>query len=344
MKALVVDRPGCLVLADIPRPVPGDYDALVRVEVCGICNSTDQRVIDGTMCYHSQYPAVLGHEGIGVVVETGRRVRSLCPGMRVTRPFAVLPGECRNGLWSAWGGFAEYGLARDRLALAADGYEAEASHFLVQRQNLVPDGLNPVDAALAISMAEITSFLHKLGPLEGQTVVILGTGIAGLAMADIAKRLGAARTIVLGRRPERLWQARACGADEAFLSDPTQIPAVRAAAGGDGADWLIEAVGDPGALAAWLGCLRPGGGVAVYGLADHHTYHLPLMGAPSDFHFHVPAPEDQRTYHWVCSLMLSGALDPRLFRSHIWQWPGEATAAFDAVRRRQVLKGFMVFP
>ncbi|MCX7718250.1 MAG: zinc-binding dehydrogenase [Candidatus Sumerlaeaceae bacterium] len=344
MKALVVDIPGRLVLADMPRPVPGDYDALVRTEVCGICNSTDKRVIDGTMCFHSQYPAILGHEGVGVVVETGRRVRSLRPGMRITRPFAVLPGECRNGLWSAWGGFAEYGLARDRLALADDGYHTEASHFLVQRQNLVPQGLDPVDAALAISMAEITSFLDKLGTLDGKIMVILGTGIAGLAMADIAKRLGARRTIVLGRRPERLWQARACGADEAFLSDPSQIPAVREATGGLGADWLIEAVGDPEALVSWLGCLRPGGGVAVYGLSDHHAYNLPLRAAPGDFHFHVPAPEDQRTYHWVCDLMLSGALNPRLFRSHLWRWPDEVLAAFDAVRRREVLKGFVVFP
>ena len=58
----------------------------------------------------------------------------------------------------------------------------------------------------------------------------------------------------------------------------------------------------------------------------------------------VPGTDDATTYAWVCDLILKGSLDPALFRSHEWRWPGEMLAAFDAVRRHEVLKGFVLFP
>src|SRR5947208_2906275 len=101
MKALIVDRPGHLSVSEIRQPDPGEHEALVKTRVCGICNSTDRHVIDGTMPYHSQYPAILGHESVGEIVAVGRRCRALRPGMRVTRSSAIFAGETRDGIASA---------------------------------------------------------------------------------------------------------------------------------------------------------------------------------------------------------------------------------------------------
>ena len=70
MRALVVERPDRLVMAEMPRPEPGDYEALVRIRACGICNTTDWRVITGSMLPAGEYPVVLGHEHLQRV---GRR-------------------------------------------------------------------------------------------------------------------------------------------------------------------------------------------------------------------------------------------------------------------------------
>jgi 2-desacetyl-2-hydroxyethyl bacteriochlorophyllide A dehydrogenase len=343
MRALVVERPGRLSICKIRKPVVGDYDALVRIHACGICNSTDTGVIDGTMPFHNQYPAVLGHEGVGEIVEVGKKARNLAVGMRFTRPFAILPGETRDGIASAWGGFSDFGIVRDREALESDGTREGAEHFLVKRQCRVPAKMSTLDAALAISLSEVASWMDKTGDVAGKRVVILGTGIAGLAMAFFSRLAGAEKVLVLGRRRERTDHALKCGATAGMLSDPGNVGPAREMLDG-GADFLLEAAGDATALARWIPCLRPGGRVSVYGMPPGYAYSIPLSAAPADFQFLVPSPEEHLSYPQVCDLILGGRLDTKLFRSHDWKWPDDVLAAFDAVRRREVLKGFVVFP
>ena len=98
MKALIVVRPGQLELRDIPRPVPGPREALVKIDACGICGTTDRELIAGTQPYHNEYPAILGHESTGIVVETGSECRKFKVGDRVTRPAAIIAGVGRCAL------------------------------------------------------------------------------------------------------------------------------------------------------------------------------------------------------------------------------------------------------
>ena len=78
MKGLIVDEQGCVRLVnDIPFPEPGDYEALVKVECCMICNGTDMEIIQKKLEETTRYPLVLGHEGVGVVVKTGKKVRNI---------------------------------------------------------------------------------------------------------------------------------------------------------------------------------------------------------------------------------------------------------------------------
>src|SRR5215467_13306748 len=103
MKAAVVERADCLVVKDIPQPVPGDYDALCELLYGSICTGTDQHIIADKFIWKIKYPLILGHESIGRVVAIGRRVRHLKVGDLVTRVGAPpLPGGDLDALW---GGF-----------------------------------------------------------------------------------------------------------------------------------------------------------------------------------------------------------------------------------------------
>ncbi|MEI9997917.1 MAG: alcohol dehydrogenase catalytic domain-containing protein [Verrucomicrobiota bacterium] len=211
MKALIVPAPGRIEVRDIPDPEIGPYDALVRNECCGLCSSTDTKLIDGQMFWAPPFPFVLGHESCGTVIKTGAKVRRYQPGDRVTRTLAFWPGT-RPGLHVAMGGFAELGLVRDAEAMARDGDVSLLDDYNTQRQCVVSKALDPVQASLAISLSETASVLRHLPKLRGKTIAVAGTGVAGLAFTLWCKLAGA-RVITLGRRPQRLAEAKRLGAD-----------------------------------------------------------------------------------------------------------------------------------
>ena len=73
MQSLAVAQPNHLALVEVPRPDIGPYDALVKTEAVFICNATDRKLIEGHFpgIGADQYPLLLGHENVGIVVEKG---------------------------------------------------------------------------------------------------------------------------------------------------------------------------------------------------------------------------------------------------------------------------------
>ena len=155
MKGLVVEAAGKICLReDLPLPEIDAYQVLCRNVGCGICNGTDMQLINGQMPF-IQYPFVLGHEAVGQVVAVGEKVRSFQEGDYILR--SALPGL--PGYHSFWGGFAEYGVADDYAARLADhaGADIETS-----TRQLVPAGIDPVEATMLITLKEVASALHWL--------------------------------------------------------------------------------------------------------------------------------------------------------------------------------------
>jgi propanol-preferring alcohol dehydrogenase len=140
MKAMVLDQPGRpLRLADLPTPVPGEGQILVRVSACGVCR-TDLHVVDGELA-EPALPIVLGHEIIGHVVETGSGVERFHAGERVGIPWLGFTcGVCRycrderENLCDAPrftgyqidGGYAEYTVADARYCFPVPGDYGDA--------------------------------------------------------------------------------------------------------------------------------------------------------------------------------------------------------------------------
>lgn len=332
MKALVVPTAGRLEIQEIAEPQIGPYDALVRNECCGICNSTDTKLIDGKMFWAPPFPFVLGHESCGTVVEVGSKVRRYHVGDRVTRTLAFWPGS-RQDLNAAMGGFAEFGVVRDAEAMAADGDPSLLEDYNTQRQLVVPAGIGPVEASLAISLSETSSLLRHLPNLRGRKVVVAGTGVAGLAFVFWCKLAGAT-VIALGRRKERLDEAISLGADMALgTTDGNIVEKLRDACKGN-VDGLIEATGDAPLANSLLETLADDGFAAAYG--------VPPTGVSYDARWKNLPVEEHLAFAWVCDLIRRGWIKPSWFVSNTWDF-AEVIRAFGEVRKGRVKKGFILF-
>ncbi|MCC7492289.1 MAG: alcohol dehydrogenase catalytic domain-containing protein [Fimbriimonadaceae bacterium] len=336
MRALVVTGPEAWEWADLPLPRPAADEALVRIETCGFCNSTDRELIRGDQPYRPATPFILGHESVGTVVEVGAACQRYRVGDRVTRAAAILPGDQRDGLSSGWGGFAEYGLVRD----AAGNYTSD-------RQVVLAPALAPEDAFLSISLAETRAFVEQVaeatGPLLGAAAVVVGTGVAGLTLTRWLRSAGCRLVVTLGRRPERLLLARRCGAHLALDSSaPDLAEQIRAHHGGALATHLFEAIGRPALLPSFAPLLQPDAVVAIYGAAAGSAWDAVYAQLPAGLRPLRPGPEEHRYTRLVSEDLLAGRLEAGFWRSHLWT-PDEFGAAIAQIDAGQVIKGCVRF-
>ncbi len=340
MKALIVTSDHKLEIQEISKPSISDYQCLVRIKGCGICSTTDREIIEGPQPYHNKYPALLGHEAIGEIVETGAKVTTFKPGDWVTRPAGILPGTSRDGIASGWGGFAEYGVVFDRRAMEADGDMSLANDYTALRQNVVPKGLSLKEAILAISLAETASWVWELPSAAGKNVISFGTGIAGLTAALWWKMAGAKNVTVVGRRQERLDIAKQAGADYGINGKTEDVAAKLIELTGAKADLAAEAVGSQAVMKQALSSLAEGGTVAIYGVPDGYSYELPLGNCPGDFTITRKNANEHLAYEWACRVIREGHIPVDVLMSHEYDLEDYAKA-FEEVAAGNVVKGFI---
>jgi D-arabinose 1-dehydrogenase-like Zn-dependent alcohol dehydrogenase len=90
MKAVVVEDANRVCVREVPDPPkPGPYQALTRNVCASICNATDLKIAHRKLYFVTDYPTILGHEGVGRVIEVGRNARSFRVGDLVSRPQAA---------------------------------------------------------------------------------------------------------------------------------------------------------------------------------------------------------------------------------------------------------------
>jgi len=212
MKAAIVTAPGKLEVMDIPMPVPGPYDCLVKIDACAVCSGTDSHIVYGKFLGRADYPFVLGHESTGIIVEVGPKVRHFRVGQRVTRPGAVLSGERVNGIGSSWGGYAEYGLVRDTVE--AGRGRVKSSEMLASSRTPLPDGVGAVSGALSVNQREILSVVHHMTLGSNSRVAVVGSGYNGLLFSLYCKHFGAGQVIIIGSARVADRAVESFGADE----------------------------------------------------------------------------------------------------------------------------------
>lgn len=180
MKAAITNGTGKVRIDNIPMPEPNAYQCLCKHLVCASCTGTDKKHIHNRLPWKQEYPGILGHESLGIVLETGKKVKHYQPGDIVIRPTPVYPGDKFAGFSSMWGGFSEYGLVTDTAAWKADDRAAPINSYS-QYQLTIPDDLelSPADAVQLITLKEVTGYAHSVGVTLNTPTLLLGAGFAG---------------------------------------------------------------------------------------------------------------------------------------------------------------------
>lgn len=341
MKAAVVTDNRHIQVQDIPAPRVGPYDALVQIITCGVCTGTDLHILHGNFPWLIPHPFVLGHESIGRVVSVGERVRHLKEGDLVLRPVSFRSGDhSSTGLGAMWGGYAELGLVADARAIledADDRSSAELPQFSMAQQ-VVPPDFDPVDAGMFITFKETLSWTHQLGSLVNKSVVVLGTGPVGLCFTRIAKYLGARPVIAVGRREARLSLAAEMGADDTInTSEEGLAAAIKDRTGGQGADFIIEAIGNTDVLRQAVPGLTNGGEIAVYGVPPSLETSVTWAETAPNWMLRFIKPGEETVHELALDLVRLGFIDLKSFVSDVLPL-SRIDEAFRRIEQKDALK------
>ncbi len=288
VRVITFDGPGtCPDLQTVPRPFVPDRGALIRIDACGVCG-TDLHILQGHWPGDLPWPLTLGHELAGVVDEIGPGLtsdymgRPLRQGDRVMIPPLMACGSCHYCIHyptranrclnptyygrkigfqrppHLWGGWAEM------VFLDLEAFPATKVFRL-------PDDMPSMVGTLVEPFASVTRAFNRASSLglegfkAGDSVVIQGSGPIGVLALIAARQRAAGRVVVVGAPEEpRLALCRAFGADATVSIDDHQttdarITAARDAAGGCGADLVVDCSGAPQAGPEGIEMLRDGG-------------------------------------------------------------------------------------
>jgi threonine dehydrogenase-like Zn-dependent dehydrogenase len=340
MFSVAVLEPGRVEIVEIPKPEPGSYDAVVKTEVSYLCNATDRKIIGGHFPGIDTYPVLLGHESVGTVQSVGEKVRTFRPGDRVVGGLLFTPTDAKYG--SAWGGFSEYTVVKDHLAMVEDEL-ADPHHGwdeIYKMQRVVPKTIPFEAAGLLCTWREVYGGFGDFGLHPGDDVLIFGGGPVGLTFVKFAKLLGLGYVGCVDPHPEKRTKAEVLGADDTFAPDDPRIPKLKALRGKP-FDAVIDAVGREAIIRAALPMVKMAGSICVYGVIEKPTIEVDLSQGPYNFNMliHQWPTRDRETAATepICEWIQAGKLDPTDFISA--EFPIEkVTSAIELLNSRVAIK------
>jgi NADPH2:quinone reductase len=313
--------PEQLELADVPAPVPGKGQVLIRVKAAAV-NFPDTLVIQGKYQFQPPMPFTPGSDVAGIVEAVGEGVEGVTLGSRVFA-FAV------------WGGFAEQ-VVCDASAVVP-----------------LPEGIDfPVAAAFQMTYNTSYYALTDRAKLHaGETVLVLGAaGGVGLAAVELAKLLGA-QVIAAASSPAKLAICRQYGADEAIDYSAEDLRArVKDLTQGKGVDVVYDPVGGPYAEPALRGMAWEGRYLVVgftAGEIPRIPLNLPLLKGCSIVGvfwgaFATQQPERNRAnLRQLVTWLADGKIHPYVSRTYPL---AETSRALRALMQREVTGKVVILP
>jgi L-iditol 2-dehydrogenase len=270
MKILTIDAPGEVSFRDIEIPEPGVRDVLVKVAYVGICG-TDISFYTGDTSFVRDglvdYPIRIGHEWSGVVEKTGSDVTLFQKGDRVVSDNAVVCGECPyciRGNWDACKNVRALGTIN-----TFPGAFAQYILFPEKHLHHLSDTITLEEATLIEPATIALAGIQKCSITPETTVVVIGTGSIGLIAVSLAKRYGAGKVIMIGRKSGKLEIAKELGADVCInITGTDPVAAVINETNQRGADLIIETSGAPDTINQGVGMAAKHGMVALIGFYE----------------------------------------------------------------------------
>ena len=291
--ASVTHQPGQLSLEEVELAAPKATEVLVRTIACGVCH-TDAAALHSFIPV--TLPIILGHEGVGIVEETGSEVTTLKKGDRVVLSFPSCgkcdychddhPYACDNLNTLFFDGTYNDGTKR----FSQNGTEISsffgqgsfADHVIVDARNAVKVDIDSED-----DLAKLCSLgcgvqtgagavLLRIKPKKGSSIAIFGCGGVGMSAIMAAAIAGCSTIIGIDIAPARLELAKALGATHTINSLETDpVEAIKSITGG-GAHNSVESSGVPNVTLQALRCLRREGMAVLLSVTGPVEVSIPL--------------------------------------------------------------------
>lgn len=283
-------------IEDVELAAPKDDEILVKIAACGVCH-TDEAA--QTNAIPVPLPAVLGHEGCGVVQAVGKNVREFRPGDRVAMSFGFC-GTCRNcrsGHQHAcenfnainFGGVMPDGttrLSKDGKAISTFfGQSSFAQYAVVHSESAVklPEGFDlhlaaPLGCGIQTGAGAV---LNRLRPAFGSSIAVFGCGTVGMSAIMAARIAGCQKIIAVGGNAASLQLAMELGATHTVNRKETGdiVAEIKRITGG-GTDYSIDTSGVPDFVKKALASCRFMGTCVILGATGDVTFNIQqeLMG------------------------------------------------------------------
>lgn len=286
--AVIREQSGAFAIEKVTLEDPRPHEVLVRIAGVGMCH-TDLVVRD--QYFPTPLPAVLGHEGSGIVQAVGAHVTKVAPGDHVVLSYAS-DGSCQNCQEGHLGYCPDlYGRnfsgrrpdgttpLRDANGDELSAYFFAQSSFgeyaLATEANVVkidPDVplelMGPLGCGIQTGAGAV---MNALQPKAGETIAIFGAGSVGMSAIMAAQIVGCAKIIAVDVNDARLAIAKDFGATHVINSSAENPVEKIVEITGDGAQYSLECTGIPEVVRQAVECLRLTGTAGTMGVAPLGT-------------------------------------------------------------------------
>lgn len=345
MKTFIVNADGSTEIKEIPKPRINSKQALVKMVANGLCG-TDVKLLHQAFkgFPKSIYPIMLGHEGVGEVVEVGADVRGYKVGDKVLLPFVDPDEELYPGLGSGWGAMSEYGVVWDKDAVYGEGEEAPDCAYA---QTVLDPSLDPVDAVMLVTFREVLSCIRYFGIQPHESIVVFGAGPVGQSYIKFLSLLGVKDIICVDILPEKLEIAKEKGATEVYNSKEVDITEVIRKEFPNGVDYVLDAVGAPAIVNQAMPLIKDRGKVLCYGVPP--VEEITIDFSKADYNWQVVYQqmprkrEEGEATEQVMEWIKEGKLVVKDFISDYYKFEDSIQACQDLLDRKIEKKGIVVF-
>lgn len=342
MKAAVWLGDNQVEVREVPIPEIGEEEALLKVRAAGVC-ATDYHIISGFLKI-GKAPNIQGHEICGEVVKINSRRTDIPIGQRCVVATSIGCGycdACREGKAYLCNESSEIGYYPHN-----GGY---AEYVKVPVSAIVPISDKVSDKAGAILESTVcpTESLMRIGIPFAGSVVVAGTGPAGLAFIMVAKLMGAGKIITLVRDEKSTVRAYKYGATHVvnIKTSPDPVREVADITDGKKADVVIEATGAKPMIESMPNYVKKGGNIILYGIpSDSDTIAFPVTKMIVEEISVHGAVGNTKAWYPLAKMIESGRLDLESLVTHEFALE-DINKAFDLYRNhdKTLIKAIIKF-
>lgn len=320
MKALVMRGPGEYAVEEVPKPVCGDDEVLVKVESVAICGSDPVLLAGGSLKdgLPGSLPHIAGHEGAGTIEEIGKNVRGFAVGDKVAVESHLGCGYCDNcqaGHYNLCMNFGNVNAGHKQYGFTVSGCFAEYCVYKTPVLHKIPANLTADHGALTDTVSTAFHSIEQAGIVPGGWAVIVGCGPVGMAMLMLVKAMGS-RAIVL-ETGARLQKALEFGADYAIdFMDKDALERTLSYTGGIGADRTFDCAGNRASMDLALHACRRGGTIGLVAIPKGGLMEIDIKTIVWDEKKLVGSRGNPNCHERVLALMSSGMIKAEQMITH----------------------------